>query len=69
MYKYDNILFPDPAYYNSDEFPIEWLEIFQPRHTFIEIFDTEKIENLGITPFSNMKELNYLFKRRNMFKG
>ena len=30
LYKYNNIYFPDESFYNSDPFPNEWMEMFDP---------------------------------------
>ena len=66
LYKINNTYFPENTYYNSDPLPIEWLELFEKRENFLHIFEDEtsgeglKHQNLGITPFSTKKELDYL---------
>ena len=30
LYKFNNIYFPDESFYNSDPFPNEWMEMFDP---------------------------------------
>eukprot|EP00347_Sterkiella_histriomuscorum_P000881 403374165 len=62
LYLYNQVYFPENTYYNSDPLPIEWLELFESRDYFMEIFKKEEDENknLGFTPFCSIKELNYL---------
>jgi hypothetical protein len=31
LYKFNSIYFPDDGYYNSNKFPKEWMEIFDPK--------------------------------------
>jgi len=52
MYNYGDVYFPDPNYFNCDPFPIEWLELFQDRETFMHIEDEGSLCNqkIGITP-------------------
>lgn len=32
--RYNDVLFPENHYYNSDALPVEWMEIFDPQETF-----------------------------------
>lgn len=62
-----NIFFPDNTYYNCDPIPIEWLELFQERNTFIEIYDEDNVLNqIGVNPFASKKELDYNLETMNI---
>ena len=32
LYKYNNIYFPDENYYNTNQFPDEWMEMFDQKY-------------------------------------
>jgi len=36
LYKFNSIYFPDENYYNTNEFPKEWMEIFDNKDKIIE---------------------------------
>ena len=38
LYKYNGIYFPDENFYNSDPFPNEWMEMYDPVFHFYFIF-------------------------------
>ena len=37
LYQYNDVLFPENHYYNSDALPIEWMEIFETKETLKEL--------------------------------
>ncbi len=36
LFKYNNIYFPDEAYYNTNEFPKVWMEIFDSKKNIVK---------------------------------
>ena len=69
LMKYGNVLFPENSYYNCDEIPVEWLELFTDRSTFLNtaaVEESEQLKMLGVTPFSTKKELDYNFLQWNI---
>ena len=62
LYENNNVYFPDNTFCTSDPLPIEWLELFESRDYFMDMFKKEEDEgkDLGFTPFCSIKELNYM---------
>jgi hypothetical protein len=44
LYEYGAAYFPDNTYYNCDPIPIEWLELFQNRNTFMHIYEDNEMK-------------------------
>ena len=71
LMRYGPALFPDNGYYSCDEIPVEWLEQFVDRSTFlntaaIDDNETAVMNKIGITPFATNRDLDYEFKRVNL---
>jgi len=48
LYKYNNIYFPDESFYNTDPFPNEWMEMFDPvnKHRFLYLLIIKNYHSL-----------------------
>ena len=36
LYKFNNVYFPDDTYFNTNEFPREWMEHFDDKASIVE---------------------------------
>ncbi|CAI2379679.1 unnamed protein product [Moneuplotes crassus] len=46
LYQFNDVLFPENHYYNSDSLPIEWMEIFETKETLKELEQDSMISNM-----------------------
>lgn len=46
LYQYNDVLFPQNHYYNSDALPIEWMEIFETKETLKKLEQNSQISDL-----------------------
>lgn len=74
LYKYNNIYFPDESYYNSNKFPDEWMEMFDPSYVANrdELNETKGTEKYS--PKCSASELNKMidfnsYKSKNKYKN
>lgn len=63
LYNYNNIYFPDENFYNTNKFPAEWMEMFDPGSVRIgdEIEEEEEYEKYSpkCTPNELKKMIDY----------
>ena len=78
LYKYNDIYFPDDSYHNANEFPAEWMEMFEDIEPRIPIKDLNDQENQTsiekYSPKCSQKELNQMidfdsYKTKSKYSG
>jgi hypothetical protein len=72
LYRYHNIFFPDESFYNANEFPDEWMEMFEPQYSGRDELEEEKrIEKYSpkCTPHELNKMIDFnSYKKKSKYK-
>ena len=57
MYKYNNIYFPDENYYNTNQFPKVWMELFDSKKNIVTRTQQDHTDLAIYAPNCTNKEL------------